>query len=501
LQNSSPRYNLFPPIYICANRNFVFDHTAIDPDNDSLAYSFYAPFQGIDPCCSVIGSTPPSTTSPGCPVVPASCPQSAPPPPYNIVAYAANYNGQDPIPAATPFSVNPLTGILTGKATQLGQYVVGVSVREFRDGKLINTHFRDFQFNVIACPAAVVSNMKPQDKLCEGSLITFTNTSSSVNGEPKAKWDFGVPGVTTDTSSLFNPSYLYPDTGRFVVTLIADPDKPCSDTSRREFVIYPQLDIYFAPHPAQCLAGNAFTFAPLGKSHAVTSFTWNFSANATPSVSFQRYPPTVSYKASGLHSASLRARHFACRDSFADTVRVVGQLAGTGRRWDTTIVIGQQVQLNADAGPGNTYTWSPVTEYLECKECREPAVIARPLKTITYTVLVEDYLHCNVEPGIFRVFVDAKTSIDVPSAFTPNGDGVNDKVRPAGWGLKSLLYFRIYNRWGQLLYETNDLEAGWDGRFNNVMQNIETYIYQVKAETFIPDQPFIEKSGTIELIR
>ncbi len=91
--------------------------------------------------------------------------------------------------------------------------------------------------------------------------------------------------------------------------------------------------------------------------------------------------------------------------------------------------------------------------------------------------------------------------MDVPSAFTPNGDGINDIVYPDGWGIRKLIYFRIYNRWGQLLFESNDLKHGWDGTYQGAPQNMETYVYQVQVETYVDAEPRITKSGTVKLLR
>jgi gliding motility-associated-like protein len=100
----------------------------------------------------------------------------------------------------------------------------------------------------------------------------------------------------------------------------------------------------------------------------------------------------------------------------------------------------------------------------------------------------------------FSVLILPYTTIDVPSAFTPNGDGINDLIFPDGWGIRRLNYFRIYNRWGQLLFETNEYRKGWDGTFEGIPQNMDTYIYQAEVETYLEIAP-LKKSSTFKLIR
>ena len=89
--------------------------------------------------------------------------------------------------------------------------------------------------------------------------------------------------------------------------------------------------------------------------------------------------------------------------------------------------------------------------------------------------------------------------MDVPSAFSPNNDGVNDIIFVKGWGLKELLSFKIYNRFGELIFESNDFEIGWDGTYNGKTQNVETYVYTVEALSF--GGKVLTKKGNINLIK
>jgi gliding motility-associated-like protein len=119
---------------------------------------------------------------------------------------------------------------------------------------------------------------------------------------------------------------------------------------------------------------------------------------------------------------------------------------------------------------------------------------------ITYSVTVEDGLGCFKTTSTYSIHVDPRATVDVPTAFTPNGDGTNDFIFPDGWGIKKVNYFRVFNRWGQLLFETNQIKAGWDGTYNGVPQNMETYIYQVSVDTYV-DKEALLKTGTFKLIR
>ena len=96
-----------------------------------------------------------------------------------------------------------------------------------------------------------------------------------------------------------------------------------------------------------------------------------------------------------------------------------------------------------------------------------------------------------------RMFV--KSDIQVPRAFTPNGDGHNDKLDVFLIGIAEFRFFRVFNRWGQLLYETKDVNRRWDGIFNGVKQPLETYVWT--AEGVAEDGKIISRRGQTVLIR
>jgi gliding motility-associated-like protein len=166
----------------------------------------------------------------------------------------------------------------------------------------------------------------------------------------------------------------------------------------------------------------------------------------------------------------------------------------------TEVIIGQQIQLNASVEGSFSYSWTPVKDNLSATNIPNP--VSSTTANITYTVLITDEpLHCFVTAYSHTILVLPLTTVDVPTAFTPNGDGVNDIVYADGWGIIKLLYFKIINRWGQLIFESNDLRTGWDGTYQGVPQNTETYTYQVEVETYVDASPKIFKSGTVKLLR
>jgi len=166
---------------------------------------------------------------------------------------------------------------------------------------------------------------------------------------------------------------------------------------------------------------------------------------------------------------------------------------------DDTILEGESTQLTA-AG-ANAYTWTPA-ESLSCADCAAP--IASPAITTTYTISSSDA--CS-EPAEFIVTVNSPPvppvppieAILLPTAFSPNGDGQNDVFRAQASGTITDYYLVVYNRWGQMVFETTDLNVGWDGMYNGQQQEMGVYVYYARY-TFAGDNEDLLR-GNVTLLR
>ncbi|HWY37181.1 MAG TPA: gliding motility-associated C-terminal domain-containing protein, partial [Bacteroidia bacterium] len=188
-----------------------------------------------------------------------------------------------------------------------------------------------------------------------------------------------------------------------------------------------------------------------------------------------------------------------CKDTAFAFVYV--QQPPTTITYTTSIIIGQTTQLPGEMPAPNigfTYTWTPTTD-LSCVHC--PTPVCSSTVDISYVEYISDIMGCFTSQSTFTVYVEPLSSVDVPTAFTPNGDGTNDVVYVAGWGIKKLNYFKIFNRWGELVFETTDIKVGWDGTYRGVPQNTETYVYEASVEPYIDSNKPVVKKGTIKLLR
>lgn len=170
---------------------------------------------------------------------------------------------------------------------------------------------------------------------------------------------------------------------------------------------------------------------------------------------------------------------------------------------DTSIVFGQPLQLNASSNV-SINRWSPATGLNDTTSLTAVLTI-RQSDILPGTDFLVYRLRGLTEEGcnagddlIIRIF-STGPSIFVPNAFTPNQDGLNDNIRPVLAGIQRLEFFRIFNRYGQIIFESNEPESSWDGTFKSNPQGSGTFVYQVQAIDY--EGKAIKQSGTFILIR
>jgi len=120
-------------------------------------------------------------------------------------------------------------------------------------------------------------------------------------------------------------------------------------------------------------------------------------------------------------------------------------------------------------------------------------------ETIRYILTASTPEGCTASDDIVVRIFKTGPSIFVPNGFTPNGDGLNDLIRPTLAGMQRMNFFRIYNRYGQLVYETNRIGAGWDGRIKGNLQASNAYVYQCQAVDYTGQT--VTAKGSFVLVR
>lgn len=317
-QNSSPVFKNFPPPFICNNAALSFDHSATDADGDSLVYSLCTPNTGASS-----GS-------------PAPNPPSNPP--YSPINWLSPYNANDPL-GGVPLTIDSKVGYLTGVPNTIGQFVVGVCVSEYRNGILIGTYTRDFQFNVTTCniPTAGFSYLPGTvDPTLGYGVYEINCTNLSVNfnritfyNPPPSSvpasyhWDFGVAGTNSDTSNIANPSFNYPDTGTYKVTVVISKQVNgvgCYDTAYALVRSYPTFTADFTKQDV--CQDSSVKFADGSVSTTVflpNAWSWDFGDGGSSSLQ----NPAHKYNAPGTYNVKMTAYNVkGCTSQKTDVVTI-----------------------------------------------------------------------------------------------------------------------------------------------------------------------------------
>jgi gliding motility-associated-like protein len=146
-------------------------------------------------------------------------------------------------------------------------------------------------------------------------------------------------------------------------------------------------------------------------------------------------------------------------------------------------------------GPGTSFLWKP-SLYLSNATAEKP--IFKGLADQLYTVEITTSSGCKtVDTQLVKIY--KKIDVFVPTAFTPDKNGVNDVLRPVLLGIKELKFFRIYNRWGQLVFETKTEQKGWDGMYEGKLQPMQGYTWVLEAVDI--DGLPVSRKGSAMLLR
>ena len=415
--NNSPQFAKNVSI-ICQNRNFTLDFSAVDPDGDMLVYSFSPAYNG--------GLTTSSTNV---------NPQS---PLYGSVPYLGGFTALTPLGPGV--SINSQTGIISGIAPPSGDYVVSVNINEYRNGKLISTHRKDFIINVAGCDFAG-AELEPSYITCDGLNYTFFNLNNSTLNKTYL-WEFGDGATSTEVS----PTHTYADSGVYQVKLTINKGDQCGDFTLSEIRLYPGFKPDFSIAGICVNKTTNFRDQTSTRYGVVNSWKWDFgNLSSTTDVSSQQNPAYV-YNQQGIKNVQLIVGNSkGCLDTIVKPVEIVDKPAISVAFKDTLICNGDAVQLEA-IGLGN-FTWTGAnisSGDTTATPTVSPTATSRYRVTLDYegcintdTVQVRvvnfvtlragaDTLICSTDKGMLQLNTDAlrvswtpAASLDNANSFTP----------------------------------------------------------------------------------
>ncbi len=293
-----------------------------------------------------------------------------------------------------------------------------------------------------------------------------------------------APNADLNSGSVANPVFSGHQTTN--IDLIVSTPIGCSDTDNvvvtvhsTEFAVVDPEDITICPRDTvfyTAAGGIAYHWTP----PLFLSDTTAFNPYSVPNV-------PVEYT---VYSTSIHG----CTDTDIVRIQVVSD-AVLDAGDDVTLYPGETHEM-MPGGNCSFFTWTP-NYHLSNPNIKNP--VASPPVTTRYFVTGVTEYGCPATDSI-TIRISEETILDLPNAFSPgSGTSVNDELKIIKRGLATLNFFRIYNRWGQLVFETKDIDQGWNGRFKGTVQPMGAYVYVIDATTSTGKRFY--KQGNVTLIR
>lgn len=555
--NNSPDFSSFPPVVLCVNEPLVFDHSATDVENDQIVYEFCSPLasggqQNGNGCNSVIPS-------------PAVCL-----PPFKTVNFLLpGFSFTAPMAGNPLVDIDPVTGLITGTPQVTGQFVVGVCIKEYRNGVLLSSTQRDFQFNVQQC-SRVVTPLIDTDfidrdtfifKSCTPGEIKFNNISLGGSYINSYDWEFYLPeGIRTFTTR--SAALDFEDRGVFYGKLLLNKKVGCKDSAFIKVNIFPEIRADFDFKYDTCIAGPVqFIDNSVADAGKVEKWFWKVEDKLAEAVS----DPVILFEKTGLTEVFLEiSDKNACKDTVIKSINWLPVPAllilepdvreicvpGSITFSNLSKPIDENYKINWIFGNGDSSTLfkpevffdrpgdydvyleivSPIGCRTEKNFINAISVYPKPTAGFTFLPKVPDnfnneidvrnlavgsttsswflddrLISLQINPSVtikdtgihnlkqiaFNQFGCSDTSemlVDItplvtlfmPTAFSPNRDGLNDIFSPVGYfvGIKDYS-FTVSNKWGQKIFESNDIEKGWNGNHHEIESPSGVYLYHL----------------------
>ena len=320
-------------------------------------------------------------------------------------------------------------------------------------------------------PAPVVVSIYGGVTVCSGSS-TVLNASAS-GGTPGYSYLWSN-FITTDSIVVLE---IYTNTS---FTVNAADMNGCTGYNSASISVIP-LPTVLCENVTVCY-GNSAGLTASGASFyswsPATGLNTTSGTNVTVSV-----PVSASYVITGMSSG--------CTDTTTVKVSVIALPAIT---ISDDVIIEPGVSITLNATGGSSYEWSP-SDGLSCITCQNP--VADPRETTLYYLIVTDDYGCTSTDSVL-VTIQKYTLLFVPNSFTPNEDNQNDIFLASG-SLITNFEMKIFDRWGELLFTSNDMNKGWDGKYKNNLLQEDMYVWQINYQD--KDKNYKKILGHVALIR
>jgi len=335
------------------------------------------------------------------------------------------------------------------------------------------------------------------EQACGNTIVAFTDRSTAFYGVKSIQWDFG----DGNSSNNRNPIHTYNAPSIWQVRQITEGNSGCKDTIRRSIPItiwdIPKVntnkDSIACVGQVVPFAANVFSLDP------IKSTVWNFSSGSTVTT---LNAPTIYHFPGNYLTVFVATTIHNCSDTVRLPIRVFPSLS-IDLGPDKLLPTGTLLPLNSiiTNGPVAEWEWKPNTN-INCSIC--PLPIATIKNNITYTVKGTTANGCIATDSLnIKVFCES-AQVFIPNVFTPDGDGLNDILMVRASGIRSVKSFRIFNRWGGVVFEKsnfqpNDKSQGWNGLIKGVKADPDVYVYT--CEVICENNTTYTYKGNITLVK
>ncbi len=333
--------------------------------------------------------------------------------------------------------------------------------------------------------------------VCAGQSLIFNDNSTGTNINSYI-WSFGAgnPGtantagphtVTFNTVGTFNVWHQVTDDNGTSSIQIQITVTPCSSPT----AAFSISNNTICPGICATFNNNSTTTGP-------TTYLWNFPGGS-PSSSSSSNPGSVCYTTPGTYSVSLTVTNSFGSSTYNQslTVKAAPTITAFG---NTILEMGESTVIGATASEGTiNWSWSPNNQgaIFNCNSADCSSATVAPVITTYFEATTTSAEGCSASAFV-NVIVAFQAFVDVPTMFSPNDDKNNDILFVKGVGITEMK-FRVFNRYGQLVFETIDPSEGWDGTVNGIKENAATYVYTLTYKLI--DNSTGEKTGKVTLVR
>ena len=342
-------------------------------------------------------------------------------------------------------------------------------------------------------PLPILSYSPDPFYMCRGTDKVITASGAATY--------FWYPNVFISNNTIVNPSLS--DTADLVYTLHGTTLLGCTDSIKVPVSVLDSANTTLSPDTIICIGNHTTLIAT--STDPTTTYKWFIVPNSAPtSLSSSTDFKVIATPDSSTHYGVTITEN-ACFEVTRYVSVFVDPLPNVVIARPNTIIAGSSVNLSAVITNGDTgmiYEWTP-SETVSCPSC--PTTAVTPTVTTLYSVCVTTNRGClSCDSMTVKIMCD-NSQVFIPNTFTPNGDGYNDRFYVSGKGLSLITNLVVYNRWGQLVYQAqnipaNDPSYGWDGTYKGQILEPDVFMYvlEVMCET---DNVLFKFHGDISIVR